>query len=190
MSASAISWPPHLANVSSALLRESEIRDAREPLLHSVILIRGEQFFRAQHAQHVRQIAADLVLPALAAIQGHQQCAHAVAASLRESACRHLHHPDALPTCINRAVVPSRSSCKSQAGHALILWDLRGNALVQQAREDPLNRQIQKKFSPQSCAVGRGALRGRRGRGICRRQERKNHKQANDLRARKSAGAE
>ena len=66
--------------------RKSKIRHARKPLLHSVILIRRQQLLRPQHAQHIRQIAANLVLPALAAIQRHQQRAHAAPARLQ---CQH-----------------------------------------------------------------------------------------------------
>ncbi len=54
-------------------LRKSKVGHARKTFLHSVILVRRQQLFRPQHSQHVRQIAANFILPALAAIQRHQQ---------------------------------------------------------------------------------------------------------------------
>ena len=53
--------------------RKSEISGAREALLHAVILIGGQQFQRAQHAQAVGKSAPQFVLPAFPAIQRHQQ---------------------------------------------------------------------------------------------------------------------
>ena len=53
-------------------LRISKIRHTRKSLLDSVITIRRQKFQSPQHAQHIEQIAAQLVLPTFAARQGHQ----------------------------------------------------------------------------------------------------------------------
>ncbi len=69
------------------VLRKAEVRDASEALFHSVVAVGRGQFQRAQHAQHIKKIAAHLVLAALAPIQSEQQYAIAVAAGLEG------HHP-------------------------------------------------------------------------------------------------
>src|SRR5579864_8621116 len=64
------------------VLRESEIGDARESVLYTVMLVGGEKFLGSQNAENVGQVAANLVLAALAAIQRHQQRGNAVTAGL------------------------------------------------------------------------------------------------------------
>ena len=64
------------------ILRIAEIGNSAEALFHAVIAIGGRQLQRAQHAQHVEQIASDFVLPAFAASERHQQRGHAFAARL------------------------------------------------------------------------------------------------------------
>ena len=64
------------------ILRVAEIRDPAEALLHSVIAIGRGQLQRAQHAQHVEQIAADFVLAAFAAGESHQKRRDSFAARL------------------------------------------------------------------------------------------------------------
>ena len=80
MSPSATSWPPHFSKGLFRRLGEAKIGDAGEALLHAVIAIGGQQLQRANNAQLVEQIAADLVLAAFAAIERQLQHADAVAA--------------------------------------------------------------------------------------------------------------
>ena len=61
-------------------LGETEIGNAREALLDSVVAVGGQQLQRADDAELVEQIAADFVLPALAAIERKLQHADAVPA--------------------------------------------------------------------------------------------------------------
>src|SRR3954468_20242883 len=49
------------------ILREAEVRDAAEALLHLVIATGRHKFQRAQHAEFVKEVAAGLVLAAFAA---------------------------------------------------------------------------------------------------------------------------
>ena len=60
---------------------EAEIRYSGEPLLDPIVPIRVRQLQGPQHAEHIEQIAAHFVLPALAAIQSQQQ--HGIAVSPR-----------------------------------------------------------------------------------------------------------
>jgi hypothetical protein len=46
--------------------RGSKINRAREVLIGAVELVRGQQFFRAQHRERHEQLGANLVLPAFA----------------------------------------------------------------------------------------------------------------------------
>src|SRR6266576_1287796 len=55
------------------ILGESEIGDARESVLHTVMLVRREKFLGSQNTKNVGQITTNLVLAALAAIQRHQR---------------------------------------------------------------------------------------------------------------------
>jgi hypothetical protein len=51
------------------ILGKSEISHLGEALFHAVVAIRSQQFQRAQDAEDIEQIAANLVLPAFAAVQ-------------------------------------------------------------------------------------------------------------------------
>jgi len=91
--------------------------------------------------------------------------------------CYHLHQP-----CCRTQL----QQLQSQGRHALILWDLRRHALVQQPGRICLNRKIRRKI------VGRRIhrrflwLRGRLGRRTLRAAKKgKDHEKANDLRAQK-----
>ncbi len=113
-------------------LRKSEIRYPRKALLHTVVLVRSQQFLSPQHAQHIRQIAANLVLTALAAIQRHQQCAHSPPSRLQRQhaavfvvGMRHgLHQP-------RRRTQPQYR--EPQAGYTLVLRNFRWNTLIEQS---------------------------------------------------------
>src|SRR6185437_16219184 len=59
---------------------KSEVGDAGEPLVDSVVLVRRGHFQSAQHAQHVGKIAAYYILATLAAIQGQQRNGNALPA--------------------------------------------------------------------------------------------------------------
>ena len=95
------------------------------------MLIGGQQFLRTQNAQHIRQVAADLVLPALAAIQCEQQRVHAVASRLQRQhsavfiigMCHDLHQS------ASRA---QAQEFKMQTRGASILRNFRRNALISQ----------------------------------------------------------
>src|SRR5215469_13411510 len=63
-------------------LGESEISHPREAVLDTIMLVGGEKFQASQHTEHVRQIAADLVLAALTAIERHQQRVYPMATGL------------------------------------------------------------------------------------------------------------
>ena len=65
------------------ILGKTEIRNPREALLDPVVPVGPQQFQRSQNAQHVEQIAAYLVLSALAAIQRQQQGVHALPSRLQ-----------------------------------------------------------------------------------------------------------
>ncbi len=62
--------------------RIAEIRHPAEALFHSVVAIGSSQFQCAQHAQHVKQVAAHFVLTAFAAGESHQQRRVSLAAGL------------------------------------------------------------------------------------------------------------
>ena len=64
-------------------LGETEIGDPREALLDSVVAVGRQQLQRADDAELIQQIAADFVLPALAAIERELQHARAVPARLQ-----------------------------------------------------------------------------------------------------------
>ena len=64
------------------ILGIAEIGDPAEALFHSVVAIGCSKLQRAQHAQHIEQVAADLVLAAFAASQSHQQRRYSLAARL------------------------------------------------------------------------------------------------------------
>src|SRR6516162_10268032 len=61
-------------------LGEAEIGHAREALLDSVVAVGGQQLQGTDDAELIKQIAAELVLPSLAAIQRELQYADAVPA--------------------------------------------------------------------------------------------------------------
>jgi len=60
---------------------KTEVRDPSEALLHSVVAIRRSQLECAQNPQHVKEIAAHLILPAFATVEGQQQ--HGIAPGTR-----------------------------------------------------------------------------------------------------------
>ena len=136
--------PHHVGEryVVSAPLRESlvgtfrkpKIGHAREALLHSVIFVRCQQFQGSQHAQHIRQIAADLVLPTLAAVQGHQQHARSAPARLQRehSAIFIIGMRDRLHQPRRRAQPPQH---QPQAEDSSILRKFRRSALVGKLRK-------------------------------------------------------
>ncbi len=53
--------------------RIAEVDGAREVLLGAIEAVRGQQFFRAQDAQGIENLGADLVLAAVAARRGHER---------------------------------------------------------------------------------------------------------------------
>ena len=58
-------------------LREAEICDAGEPLLDAIVAVGTQQFQGAKNPEFIEQIAAYLVLSALASVQGQLQGGHA-----------------------------------------------------------------------------------------------------------------
>ena len=114
--------------------RKPKIGHAREALLDPVIFICSEQFQRPKHAQHVRQITADLVLATLAAIQGHQQHVRSSSARLKREhsaifvvGMRHrLHQP-------RSGTQPPQH--QPQAEDSSILREFRRSALVGKLRK-------------------------------------------------------
>src|SRR5690348_6352076 len=65
------------------ILGKSKIRNPGEALLDAIISIGLQQFEGSHNSQHVEQIAAYLVLPALAAIQRQQEAGYALSARLQ-----------------------------------------------------------------------------------------------------------
>src|SRR5258707_9381936 len=64
-------------------LRVSEVGDAGEALLDSVIFVGGEEFERAQDAEFVEETGAEFVLSAFATSEGEEKCLHAFAAGFQ-----------------------------------------------------------------------------------------------------------
>ena len=65
------------------IFRIAEIRYPAEALFHSVVAIGSSQLQCAQHAQHVKQVAAYFVLTAFAAGESHEQRRVSLAAGLQ-----------------------------------------------------------------------------------------------------------
>src|SRR5437879_3667346 len=63
-------------------LRESEIPDAREALLHSVVAVGRKKLKRADYTKLVEESGAEFVLTAFATSQSHEHRMHAVATGL------------------------------------------------------------------------------------------------------------
>ncbi len=88
-------------------LRKTEVRDPSEALLHSVVAIRRSQLECAQNPQHVKEIAAHLILPAFATVEGQQQ--HGIAPGTRFQG----HHPAIFVIRMSRGVHQASRSAEA-----------------------------------------------------------------------------
>src|ERR1700736_4298086 len=68
-------------------LRISEIGDAGEALLDSVVTVGGQKLERAQDSKFVEQTGAEFVLSAFAASEGEKECLHAFAPGFEGEGC-------------------------------------------------------------------------------------------------------